>query len=528
MDNVCTECGRHYKNKNSLSSHKSKAHRDSKGVKRTKDNPHVSDKKRKFSSLTCNYCSEQFETIIELSDHVEGEHGENVEDFFVSQLPIEVKNIPEAVSTVREKFHLIQRPNIVTDAFEQHVFTNFETVDETLVKACMDNVNQRQSTSYKLNICMSYLLYDSEYDVYRVFYGEKNNYLLEKPFTISDQTDIEALKKKLCEIDYIDTVCDRPNTKYRAVAILNIIIDIFKMDFLFGQGDDLPDYITNKTSIIALTTGTHGENYYISNMCAFRAIACFQLSYKLKGLERETRNNYAKWTQRYGGGNPKNFKGVNMEDIPLLEELFEININIYSLQDDETAMIMYKSPGMYGKTMYMNLYKNHLSVIKQFNGYARKYQCNVCNKLFRKHSNMKRHNLSCTGTKVHYPGGFYKPPGTIYDRLSECGIDVAKIDQHYLYFATFDFESILMNKENQHAGKSTRILHEHIPISVSVCSNLDDRPPTCYINEDPRQLVDNLVDYLLCVQKKSSELMRERFGDILQVLDTYKAILVRK
>ena len=90
----CTECGRHYKNKNSLNSHKSKIHQNSKGVKRTKDNSHVSDKKRKFSNPAYNYCSEQYKTLIE---HVEGEHAKHVEDYFVSQLPIEVKNIPEAV-----------------------------------------------------------------------------------------------------------------------------------------------------------------------------------------------------------------------------------------------------------------------------------------------------------------------------------------------------------------------------------------------------------------------------------------------
>ena len=518
---TCEQCDKQFKNKNSLYTHRNKMHR---GVKRAREGPVIKADKKRVYELQCNYCEERFNTFAQLHHHTNELHNENIEDQYIQNLPTEIKASEDAVDAVRQKLHLIRRPNIITDNFEQHVFTNFGTFDTQLLHNYCDEVNSNQTTAYKVNISMSYLLHDTEMNSYRIFYAEKNNYILEKPYMVSDQTDIENLKKKLCELDLPESVCDRPSTKYRVVAILNIVFDIFKLNFVFGEGEQLPLYITNKSSVIALTSGMHGENYLMDNLCAFRALACFQNGFKQRGLERDTIANFRKWSGEYGG-TPDDYPGLSIQEIPLFEELFQVNINIYSLREDDSCISIYRSPSLYNKTMYLNQYDKHLSVIKNFNAYAKKFHCNICTKHFNRHSNMKQHIKTCTDTKEIFPGGFYQLPKNIYQKLEDCGITVAKRDRHYQYFSVLDFESVLIKMEEP-AGLSTKIINQHHPISVSVSNNISKSAPVCYIDEDPITLVDQLVSYLQCVQQKASQLMRERFKVILSILDTYKAILV--
>ena len=55
---------------------------------------------------------------------------------------------------------------------------------------------------------------------------------------------------------------------------------------------------------------------------------------------------------------------------------------------------------------------------------------------------------SCSGkVREAFPGGVYRNPPALFERLEEIGIRVPPEDRQYPFFACFDFEAIF-SKEN--------------------------------------------------------------------------------
>ena len=110
--------------------------------------------------------------------------------------------------------------------------------------------------------------------------------------------------------------------------------------------------------------------------------------------------------------------GVNLSHIPLLETCFSTAINVYNLKEDKSVEVIYLSrlsfPGQ--KTMHLNLYKNHFSYISKISSYAKKYQCNMCDRIFDRADSLKAHVNTCsTEIEEIYVGGKFKPKETVFD-----------------------------------------------------------------------------------------------------------------
>lgn len=95
---------------------------------------------------------------------------------------------------------------------------------------------------------------------------------------------------------------------------------------------------------------------------------------------------------------------------------------------------------------------------------------------------MKRHQRACTGrTKRQFPGGFYSTPNTIFDKLEQYGITVNPSDRLYGWFLVYDFESMLIPISGQDSAY-LQYKEQHVPISVSVCLNVNDHTePRCIV-----------------------------------------------
>ena len=92
--------------------------------------------------------------------------------------------------------------------------------------------------------------------------------------------------------------------------------------------------------------------------------------------------------------------------------------------------------------MRLNVYENHLSLITDFEKYCHVFQCTKCNVLFKRSGDFNRHMKSCSGkVRETFPGGVYRNPPTLFERLEEIGIRVPPEDRHYPFFACFDFEA---------------------------------------------------------------------------------------
>lgn len=83
----------------------------------------------------------------------------------------------------------------------------------------------------------------------------------------------------------------------------------------------------------------------------------------------------------------------------------------------------------------------------------------------------------------------------------------------------YDFESMLVPINSQ-SSVNLQYTEQHVPISVSVCSNVDDHTePRCIIESNVDSLVEKMLDYMLTIARKAAELTKEKFSDVFAALD---------
>ena len=208
---------------------------------------------------------------------------------------------------------------------------------------------------------------------------------------------------------------------------------------------------------------------------------------------------------------PENFSGDRLFDFIHLEDFFELNIIAYEL-DVKVAKLVQRSREFYKETMRLNVYENHLSVIVDFEHCCSVYQCVHCDKLWDHSDNYYRHTKSCTTTvREVFPGGIYKNPATIFEKLEEIGIVVPHCDRHFPFFVCYDFEVYFSKKQISNSSMLT-LDACHIPLSVVVASNVPGyESGVCFVTEgSEEELVQKLVDYLESLSEVSYKSLLEK------------------
>ena len=128
---------------------------------------------------------------------------------------------------------------------------------------------------------------------------------------------------------------------------------------------------------------------------------------------RDTSHYFQRYIQ--SRSSPKPFCGVTLQELPRLERLFEVNIFVYTLEKAEadgecsdsssqdysnyqdpsnvqiTGRLLQRSHSKYNSTMYLNLYNDHFSYIRNLNHYSKSFACSRCRKMW-------KHVASFTGT----------------------------------------------------------------------------------------------------------------------------------
>ena len=180
------------------------------------------------------------------------------------------------------------------------------------------------------------------------------------------------------------------------------------------------------------------------------------------------------------GGDPETFEGVKLHDLPELELKLETNINVFELvkNDEGTTIgrVVQRSHRRYPDTMNINLYKNHFSYTKTMDQFCHAYECRVCRKTFKekqKNGGLSCHERTCTeGTKEKIVGGSYHPEFSVFELLHDEGIIIPEEDQFYPYHITYDYECYFDTTELPPSTRKLEWKARHVPLSVSVCSNV--------------------------------------------------------
>ena len=142
-------------------------------------------------------------------------------------------------------------------------------------------------------------------------------------------------------------------------------------------------------------------------------------------------------------GKPKTFEGVELDEFPELEKYFEVQLFAMYLKEDGSPKALQLSQASFPTKIYMNLYQNHLSLIKDIQMHSKQCICNQCDKVFAKMRNLNKHQFKCDGTvKYVFPCGVYKNKLSVFEELEEMDEQVHEADKYEKWFACFNLRQI--------------------------------------------------------------------------------------
>ena len=413
--------------------------------------------------------------------------------------------------------------------------------DTVILRPQVERILAMEPHSFKINLAFGTILRNIETGEYRYFTAYYNNTILDLPFRISTPDDINAFLHEVEEnisLEFITTT-SRESTKWEKVYVTNITFFVYRMGYVIGHGrqkknfQQLPRHIYRHHAIVSMISSTRRKPYK-DNLCSFRCLAW--LVNKSRTLEKRTKLYYRKWkTYKESLGQTdlpndgKKYKGVFFEDLPDFEKCFKVKVYVYTLSPEDTCERVYhsslKEEDQADRTMYLNVFDHHFSLITNFNSYAKKFACRFCSRAFNRMDNTTRHEKSCT-ERVSYTfsGGIYQPSLSIFDEIqSTLGITVPSELQYFPWFAVYDFESVLKPVLVQDINTAnTQITTEHIPVCVSISSNVPGyTEPHCIIDEDPDDLVKKMCDQLEKIQLATVELAKARWSHLYNELQTH-------
>ena len=105
----------------------------------------------------------------------------------------------------------------------------------------------------------------------------------------------------------------------------------------------------------------------------------------------------------------------------------------------------------------------------------------------------------------------------VFEKLENVDVKINDTIRLFTKLTVFDFESITVHDETLSNSYSVTWVGKHVPISVSIASNLLSSP-NFLCNENPMQLIREFLDELPKLSK-SAAMMQTKFYNVLIQLD---------
>ena len=447
-------------------------------------------------------------------------NGEAVEDVYVTNEAVILAPHREDPTELRRTYNFPVNQAVSDEDIERH----------------MNFIYDRQSSSYQINMSAGVILEDEDGEL-RFFSAGTNMMLLHPALYINSRRALRHAISKLQEMNIYDLIMHlRISSKVQVRFVTNVEYYVFPVQKynLSAVHTRLPDYIQNSRAIVKYVPEASNIS---ENMCVFIALAHFYMQkdsiqefgenvrvvVNYRHCINKVKQLYNKWfvychehdLQQFWHKNTKEFLGIPLDEMCEVEKCFEICINVHYLNEDLTSYTCYSSCQNYSDVAHFNMYDNHVSFISNIMIYSKKFTCDVCQKMFDRFWNMKRHRVNCSLKSRHvFVGGSFKFHRTVFQQLESFGVHVPESKRYYKFILCFDMESILapVSRNSQSPGAKLVYTHEHQPVSVSICSNIPGfQSPHTIIDSTPRSLVNCMFEHFHEIRRRQQELAKERW-----------------
>ena len=203
-----------------------------------------------------------------------------------------------------------------------------------------------------------------------------------------------------------------------------------------------------------------------------------------------------------------------MDDIPFVEDIVGINTFLYDIDLIDDAMVgelARRSIKKYEKIVQLIRYKSHICYVDNIHALFKAFRCPTCDTNFQKTGNLERHLVRCSERVKHiYPKNMYQLRKTLFDKLDSFDNQYTDDQKLFNNLTVSDFEPICIPEENFQNSKTTTWIGKHVPISVSIPSNLIAKP-IFLCNSNTPDLVESFIDAVEGLATISKAQMKFKF-----------------
>ena len=343
-------------------------------------------------SFKCKLCYAEFPGFYALRQHRNTQHGTQIGS---GTRDVDVEHIVGDVEDhgLREKFRSC-RHFLVDSELERarHKVFNYavETLNETIVNEKLDHFFNNLKCAAKVNLAFGFILKNIEDGGLRYFYAHENNTLLDRSKLVCTHDDLAKLKDFRNQTDVIESCSrERMNTKWRFYKLTNLtVFAALLKDVRMGcKNAVIPELLLKIHTINCLTFEEYTRQPYNDNLCIFRALALH--FHGTQRLEEETSKIFNSFINKMDGLSPNQFKGVHMNDIPIVEDLLTLNILLYDIDivdGNNIGELARRSVQKYDNTVRLLRYNNHICYVSNINAVFQSFRCPNFDTFLSKHS----------------------------------------------------------------------------------------------------------------------------------------------
>ena len=178
-----------------------------------------------------------------------------------------------------------------------------------------------------MDLVFGFILKNIEDGGFRYFNAHENSTLLDRSKLVCTHDNLAKLKEFLNQTDVIES-CSRKktNTKWRFYKLTNLtVFAALLKDVPMGcKNAVLPKPLLKNHTINCLTYEEITRQPHNDNLCLFRALALHL--HGTQRLEEETSKLFNLFIKKMDGLSADQFQGVDMNDIPIVEDQLTLNI----------------------------------------------------------------------------------------------------------------------------------------------------------------------------------------------------------
>ena len=200
-----------------------------------------------------------------------------------------------------------------------------------------------------------------------------------------------------------------------------------------------------------------------------------------------------------------------------MEDLLQFNIFLYDIDfvgGELIAELCRRSIQKYENRVKLLRCNNHNCYINNINALFEAFRCTTCDTFFSKKGNLERHLVTFSDRVKHiYPKNVYELRETLFGKLDAFNIPYKNEQKLFNNLAIIDFESICVKEDSYKQTETTTGIGKHVPISVSISSNLIPEP-IFLCNADPHHLISSYITALEGLATQSKALMKLNFFEV--------------